>query len=95
MLLGRASSPIVARQSLGAFMSPNAKLLSLSSVEMRRLIGSKEISPVELLEACLERFEQLNPAVNAVTGTAIAAASLFNFLIDYILFSSSSNHKFQ
>ena len=31
----------------------NEELLALSSVEMRRRIGTKEISPVELLEACL------------------------------------------
>ena len=35
----------------------NEELLTLSSVEMRRRIGTKEISPVELLEACLQRIE--------------------------------------
>ena len=51
-------------------MSGQTEMLSLSSVEMRRRIGSKEISPVELLEACIERIETINPAVNAVTATA-------------------------
>ncbi len=51
-------------------MSGKSELLSLTSVEMRRRIGSKEISPVELLEACIERIEAINPAVNAVTATA-------------------------
>ncbi len=55
-------------------MTPNESLLSLSAVELRRRIGSKEISPVELLEACLERIEAINPAVNAVTGTCIPRA---------------------
>jgi hypothetical protein len=32
-------------------MSLSDELLSLSSVEMRRRIGTKEISPVELVEA--------------------------------------------
>ena len=44
-------------------------LLALSSVEMRRRIGSKEISPVELLEAAIARIEALNPAVNAIAAT--------------------------
>ena len=33
-------------------MSKNDELLALSSAELRRRIGSKEISPVELMEAC-------------------------------------------
>ena len=48
-------------------MSTNAALLGLSAVELRRRIGTKEISPVELLETCIERIERINPAVNAVT----------------------------
>ena len=55
-------------------MPKHADLLSLSSVEMRRRIGSKEISPVELLEACIERIAEINPAVNAVTATCYARA---------------------
>lgn len=55
-------------------MSENAELLSLSAVEMRRRIGTKEVSPVELLEACIERIERINPAVNAVTGTCLSRA---------------------
>ncbi len=50
-------------------MAANEKLLAESAVELRRRIGSKEISPVELLEACIERIERINPAVNAVTAT--------------------------
>lgn len=50
------------------------ELVSLSAVEMRRRIGTKEISPVELLDACLERIEEVNPAVNAVTAMCVARA---------------------
>ena len=50
-------------------MPANSELLSLSSVELRRRIGSKEISPVELMDACIGRIEAVNPAVNAVTAT--------------------------
>jgi Asp-tRNA(Asn)/Glu-tRNA(Gln) amidotransferase A subunit family amidase len=55
-------------------MSDNAELVSLSAVELRRLIGTKAISPVELLDACIERIEAVNPAVNAVTATQFDAA---------------------
>lgn len=48
----------------------NTALLDLSAVELRHRIGSKEISPVELLEAAIERIAAINPAVNAVTATA-------------------------
>ena len=50
-------------------MPANEELLAASSVELRRRIGSREISPVELLEACIERIARINPAVNAVTAT--------------------------
>ncbi len=50
-------------------MAVNQELVSLSAVELRRRIGSKEISPVELLEACIARVAAINPAVNAVTAT--------------------------
>lgn len=55
-------------------MSANEALLALSSVELRRRIGTKEISPVELLEACIARIAEINPAVNAITGTCYARA---------------------
>src|SRR5690348_5482357 len=45
------------------------ELLALSAVDLRRGIGTKEISPVELLEAAIERIEALNPAVNAIAAT--------------------------
>ncbi len=44
-------------------------LVHLSAVELRRHIGNKDISPVELLEACIARIEAVNPAVNAICAT--------------------------
>jgi amidase len=41
-------------------------LVDLTAVEQRRLIGSKEVSATELLEAHLARIEAVNPAVNAI-----------------------------
>ena len=55
-------------------MADNSPLLAKPAVELRRLIGTKEISPVELLEACIERIETINPAVNAVTATCYERA---------------------
>jgi amidase len=61
---------VTSRQSSPA--SPS--LPELSAVELRRLIGAREISPVEVLEACIERIERLNPFVNAVTATCFERA---------------------
>lgn len=55
-------------------MSTSSELLPLSAVDLRRLIGAKRISPVELLDACIERITQLNPGVNAVTATCYERA---------------------
>ena len=51
-----------------------ASLVTLSAVELRRLIGIKEISPVELLDACIARIEALDPAVNAIAARAFDRA---------------------
>jgi amidase len=40
-------------------MSDNDDLVSRNAVELRRLIGAKEISPVELLDACIDRIEAI------------------------------------
>ena len=45
------------------------ELCDLSAVELRRLIGAKEISPVELLKSCKKRIRAVNPTLNAVTST--------------------------
>ena len=38
----------------------------LSATEMARLIATRALSPVELLDSCLARIARINPAVNAV-----------------------------
>lgn len=43
-----------------------SELNQKSAGELRRLIGSKEISPVELWKACQARMDAVNPAVNAL-----------------------------
>ena len=49
-------------------------IVALPATRLRQLIGSKALSPVELLEACIARIEQVNPFVNAVTGTCFERA---------------------
>ena len=41
----------------------------LSAVEARWRIGTKELSPIELLESCIDRIEAVNPTVNAMVAT--------------------------
>jgi Asp-tRNA(Asn)/Glu-tRNA(Gln) amidotransferase A subunit family amidase len=38
----------------------------LTAIEARRLIGRRDLSPVELLESCLTRMDETDPAVNAM-----------------------------
>ena len=47
----------------------NTSLVSLPAIELRRLIGARQLSPVELLQACMARIEAINPAVNALCET--------------------------
>ena len=46
----------------------------LGAVELRRLIGTKELSPVELLESCIRRIEALNPVLNAIVNPCLERA---------------------
>jgi len=50
------------------------ELTARSAVELRRLIDAREVSPVELLEACIRRIERINPYVNAITATCFDRA---------------------
>jgi amidase len=47
-------------------MSLERDLADLPATELRRLVASREVSPVEVAEACLARLERCNPALNAV-----------------------------
>ncbi|NUU00998.1 amidase [Herbaspirillum robiniae] len=49
-------------------------IVEKSAVELRRLIGGKQLSPVELLDACIARIEDINPHINAVTATCFERA---------------------
>lgn len=52
----------------------STSLCTLPATELRRLIGTKEISPVELLESCIDRIEALDPAVNAIAARSYGRA---------------------
>ncbi len=49
-------------------------LVEHTAVDLRRMVGARDISPVELLEACIARIEAVNPFVNAVTATCFDRA---------------------
>src|SRR5215469_3119210 len=54
--------------------SAPADLTALSLAAAAQLVRRKELSPVELTRACLDRIERLNPSLNAfITVTAEAA----------------------
>jgi len=42
------------------------ELCDLGAVELRRMIGAREISPVDLLDSCIARTEAVDGAVNAM-----------------------------
>jgi amidase len=44
----------------------SSSIPDLSASDIRRLVGRRELSPVEVVEACLARVERFNPTVNAV-----------------------------
>ena len=45
-----------------------------SAMEARRLIGSRQLSPRELLASCVRRIEAVNPTLNAITSMDLEAA---------------------
>jgi Asp-tRNA(Asn)/Glu-tRNA(Gln) amidotransferase A subunit family amidase len=55
-------------------MAHDPSLPERSAVELRQLIQTRQISPVELLDACIARIEAVNPFVNAVTATCFERA---------------------
>ncbi|HEX2335497.1 MAG TPA: amidase family protein, partial [Hyphomicrobiaceae bacterium] len=55
-------------------MHQHEDLASLSAVELRQRIGRKQISPVELLAACIDRIAAIDPAVNAIAATDYPSA---------------------
>jgi amidase len=55
------------------------ELCDLSAVTLRRMIGTRKASPVEILDSCLARIRATDPAVNAMVAmdeTAARAAAM-------------------
>lgn len=55
-------------------MTNASAIVTLPAVELARRIRTKELSPVEVLEAFIGRIEAVNPAINAVTATCFERA---------------------
>jgi Asp-tRNA(Asn)/Glu-tRNA(Gln) amidotransferase A subunit family amidase len=51
-----------------------AEACDLTATTARRMIGTKSLSPVELLESCIARIEAVDPAVNALPARDFEAA---------------------
>lgn len=47
-------------------MSPAKEIIQLTATEMRARLLRRELSPVEVVEACLEQIERHNRAINAI-----------------------------
>ncbi len=47
-------------------MGSDSDIADLSASELRRLVGRRELSPVDIVEACLARVERYNGALNAI-----------------------------
>ena len=41
----------------------------LTALQARQMIGDKALSPVELVDSCIARIEQVYPALNAMVAT--------------------------
>ncbi len=50
------------------------ELCDLTALELRDAIAYRRLSPVEVLEACLDRIEAVNPAVNAMVTLDVEGA---------------------
>jgi len=51
-----------------------SELCDQSAVNLRRMIGRKEVSPIDVLESSISRIEAVDPAVNAVVTRAFERA---------------------
>ena len=47
-------------------MSANSGSELMTAAQMAAAVREREVSPVELVNACIERIEQRNPSLNAV-----------------------------
>lgn len=47
-------------------MASDHSIPDLPATELRRLVAAREVSPLEVVEACLARVQRYNPVINAV-----------------------------
>lgn len=50
-------------------MHMHTNLTSLDALALRAMISRRDISPVELMDACIAQIEMFNPAINAIAAT--------------------------
>lgn len=66
--------PCSLESELHTDVTHHSDLTALSAVALRAAIGRRDISPVELMDACIERIAAFNPAINAIAATDFARA---------------------
>ena len=47
-------------------MTDPGRLATLDAISQAELVRSRELQPIDLVEAAIERIQQLNPELNAV-----------------------------
>lgn len=55
-------------------MKSGDDLVNKSAVQLRKLIGEKSVSPVDVVNAFIDQIESLNPYVNAIAATSFSQA---------------------
>jgi amidase len=50
------------------------ELCDLDATELRALIGARQVSPVEVLDSCIDRIEAINPTLNAMVELRLGEA---------------------
>jgi aspartyl-tRNA(Asn)/glutamyl-tRNA(Gln) amidotransferase subunit A len=71
LMAGAAATAALAATNASAQRAPDDELTKLSIAEAGRRIAARELSPVELTRAYLERIERVNPRINSyITVTA-------------------------
>src|SRR5689334_6857238 len=49
---------------------PSTDLTTISATELVAMIRARDVSPIEVVEAHLQRIEQINPSLNAIVTIA-------------------------
>ena len=60
-------------------------LCDLTASKLRRMIGRKDISPIELVESCIDRIESVDGQLNAMVTKSYEPVSYTHLTLPTIL----------